>query len=242
MAEDARNLAQRVQEQTLNSAHGFFGASLRRLGEQLASDRSQLEDLERQLDHEDARARIRELVESCSAIEASIAEALRDLGPEDEASEKPRLPQDAGGRGDRSSPGETGQEVGGVLNTASGAAEDAMGTASEVAGQVTGKVEQVAENLPGGQLLGRTTDGYGRTVQRVVCGSGEIIQTTLDASWELVDEDLVGNLTDLPTEEESTTEEGHTLRTVRDESGALVRLRLGPDGDVLDLEVLPDDR
>ena len=53
---------------------------------------------------------------------------------------------------------------------------------------------------------------------------------------------MYGNLTTHPTEEESTTDEGDTLRIVRDESGALVRLRLGPDEDVLDLEVLPGDR
>lgn len=76
-------------------------------------------------------------------------------------------------------------------------------------------------------------------MQRVAYGSGDIIRTTLDESGDLVDENLVGNLVDLPTEEESTTEEGHTLRTVRDESGALITLELGPDWSVLDLEVLP---
>ncbi len=70
--------------------------------------------------------------------------------------------------------------------------------------------------------------------------TGDIIETTLDESGELVDENPVGSLTDLPAEEESTTEEGHTLRTVRDESGTLIELRLGEDGSILDLEIPPD--
>ena len=235
MTEDARNLARRVQEETVRGARSFLGASLGRLGERLAGDRSQLEDLERQLVHEDTRARIRELIDSCLAVEASIAEAVRNLGLEDEAAGTPGQSEDAGERDDQPS---SGQAVSGVLNTASGVVESAVGTVSQLAGQVG----QVAENLPGGKLLGRTTDESGRTVQRVAYGSGDIIRTTLDESGELVDENLVGNLAALPTEEESTTDEGHTLRTVRDESGALVKLELDPDGNVLGLEVLPDDR
>ena len=238
MTGDARNLARRVQEETVRGARSFLGASLGRLRERLAGDRSQLEDLERQLVHEDTRARIREFIDSCLAVEASIAEAVRNLGLEDEAAGTPGQSEDAGERDDQPSSGQTEQAVSGALNTASGVVESAAGTTSQLAGQVG----QVAEKLPGGKLLGRTTDESGRTVQRVAYESGDIIRTTLDESWELVDENLVGNLAALPAEEESSTDEGHTLRTVRDDSGALVNLELGPDGNVLGLEVLPDDR
>ncbi len=238
MTEDARNLARRVQEETVSSARGFLGTSLGRLRERLAGDRSQLEDLERQLVHEDTRARIRELIDSCLAVEASIAQALQNLGLEDEATGTPDRSGDARGGDDGPSPGQT---IGELRDTAAGAVGDAVGTVGQVAGQLVGQVGQVAENLPGGKLLGRTTDGSGRTVQRVAYGSGDIIRTTLDETGELVDERLVGNLADLPTEEESTTEGGRTLRTVRDESGALVELELGPDGSVLDLEILRGD-
>ena len=71
-------------------------------------------------------------------------------------------------------------------------------------------------------------------------GSGDIIETTLDESGELVDENPVGKLTDLPAEEEYQDEEGQKIRTVNDESGTLVKLRLGPDGSLLDLEIPPD--
>ena len=239
MTEDARNLAQRVQEETVKGARGFLGASFGRLREGLAGDRSQLEDLERQLAHEGTRARIRELIDSCLAVEASIAEAVQKLGLEDETAGTPDRSGDTEERGDRTSSDQTGRALGGVLNTASGAVGGAVETAGQLAGQVVG---QVAENLPGGKLMGRTTDGSGRTVQRVAYGSGDIIQATLDTSGELVDESLVGNLADLPPEEESATEEGHTLRTVRDESGALIELKLGPGGSVLHVEVLSDNR
>jgi hypothetical protein len=72
MTEDARNLARRVQDQTVDSARGFFGASLARLKDRLRDDRSHLEYLAGQLLEEGAQVRIQELVDSYSAIEGSI--------------------------------------------------------------------------------------------------------------------------------------------------------------------------
>lgn len=226
MTEDAQNdLARRVQEQTVESARDFFGASLARLKDRLRNDRSQLEYLAEQLRQEEARARIRELVDSYSAIERSIEEAARELGLEHVVDES------AGQR-----PQETvGQAVQGAQDAVAGT----VGRATEAAGQMAGRIGQVAENLPGGQLLSRTTDESGRTMQRVVDGSGDIIETTLDEAGDLVDENPVGKLTDLPAEEEYEDEEGRRIRTVKDESGTLVKLRLGPDGSVLDLEIPP---
>jgi pyruvate/2-oxoglutarate dehydrogenase complex dihydrolipoamide acyltransferase (E2) component len=69
--------------------------------------------------------------------------------------------------------------------------------------------------------------------------SGDIVETTLDESGELVDEDIAGNVTELSSEEEYTNEEGNTVRTVTEEGGKLLHLQLGPDGSLLDLK-LPD--
>ena len=218
MTEDAQNLARRVQDQTVDTAREFFGASLGWLKHRLRDDRSQLEYLAQQLRQEEARARIQGFIESYSAIEESIEEAARDLGLEDTMDEA--APQDAG---EQVAVGQAAQDT-------------VAGAANKVAGQIG----QVAENLPGAQLLGRTTDESGRTVQRLVDESGDIIETTLDESGELLDETLVGNLADLPVEEESINEEGHTLRIVRDESGTLIKLQLGPEGSVLDLQI-PDN-
>jgi pyruvate/2-oxoglutarate dehydrogenase complex dihydrolipoamide acyltransferase (E2) component len=69
--------------------------------------------------------------------------------------------------------------------------------------------------------------------------SGDIVETTLDESGNLVDEDIVGNVTELSSEEEYSNQEGNTVRTVREEGGKLLHLSLGPDGSLLDLS-LPD--
>ena len=49
--------------------------------------------------------------------------------------------------------------------------------------------------------------------------SGDIIETTLDESGEPVNEEIVGTVDDLPTEEEYTNEEGQTVRTVKEQRG-----------------------
>jgi pyruvate/2-oxoglutarate dehydrogenase complex dihydrolipoamide acyltransferase (E2) component len=69
--------------------------------------------------------------------------------------------------------------------------------------------------------------------------SGDIVETVLDESGDLVDEDIVGNVRELSSEEEYTNEEGRTIRTVREETGALISLSIGPDGNILDLSLPP---
>ena len=69
--------------------------------------------------------------------------------------------------------------------------------------------------------------------------SGDIVETTLDESGELVDEDIVSNVNELPSEEEYTNEEGQTVRTVKEETGALIHIKLGPDENILDLALPP---
>ena len=133
MTEDAQNLArllvQLVQDQTVDSARDFLGASLGWLKDRLRDVRSQLEYMTEQLRQEEAWARIQELVDSYSAIEGSIEEAARDLGLEDTIDETaPHAPsaekQDAGG-----------QAVQGAQDAPAGAVDQAAGTAGELAGR-----------------------------------------------------------------------------------------------------------
>jgi hypothetical protein len=49
---------------------------------------------------------------------------------------------------------------------------------------------------------------------------GDIIETTTDGNGEVVGEELVGNVGDLPAEEEYVDEEGRVVSRVRDESGS----------------------
>ena len=87
MTEDVQNLArllvQLVQDQTVDSARDFLGASLGWLKDRLRDVRSQLAYMTEQLRQEEAWARIQELLDSYSAIEGSIEKAARDLGLED---------------------------------------------------------------------------------------------------------------------------------------------------------------
>ncbi len=99
--------------------------------------------------------------------------------------------------------------------------------------------ETIEEGEPGSQLLSETANEAGQTVRRTVDESGNIIESTLDESGELVDEDIVGTVNDLPSEEEYTNEQGQTVRTVKEESGALLSLSIGPDGNILDVSLPP---
>jgi pyruvate/2-oxoglutarate dehydrogenase complex dihydrolipoamide acyltransferase (E2) component len=65
------------------------------------------------------------------------------------------------------------------------------------------------------------------------------VENTLDESGNLLDETPAGSITDLPAEEEYQTEEGETVRTVKDESGTLISLQLGEDGSLLNLQIPP---
>jgi hypothetical protein len=159
MTEDARNLARWVQDQTVDSARECFGASLGQLKDGLLNDRSQLEELAEQLRQEEAQARIQELVDAYSAIERSIEEVARDLGLEDTTNET-------------SSHDPEGQDTAG--QTAQDVVAGAVDQAASAANQVAVQIGQVAENLPGSHLLGRTTDEAGRTLQRVVDETGGV--------------------------------------------------------------------
>ena len=116
-----------------------------------------------------------------------------------------------------------------------------VGRATQGVGKAFGKVGRTARRLvPGTYLLSEDTDEEaGQTVQRTVDESGDIIETTLDESGEPVDEEIVGTVKDLPTEEEYTDEEGQTVRTVKEQRGALLHIKLGPDGSLLDLRLPP---
>jgi hypothetical protein len=221
--EGERDLWQRIQEQTVRIARNFFGDSLERLESVLQGDCAQLEDLEQQLPEGDAKARIRGMVGSYSKIEESLHRAARGLETEDVV---------AGAAAPQAQEEATGQAAGQIGEIA----ESAQGAV----GQVLHRVGQVAENLPGGQLLARTTNEAGQTVQRAVDKAGVVVEITLDDAGNLVNQKPVGSLAELPAEEEYRNEEGQTIRTVKDESGSLIELRLGEDGSTLNIHVPPD--
>ena len=246
MPEGERNLRQRIQEETVRSARDFYYDSLRRLESMLQGDRAQLEDLAEQLPERDAEAQIWDMVGTYSKIEESLHRAARDVGAEDAVGETARQAQEeAAGepkraaRGARDAAGAAADRVTGSVRQASGQVGQIAKSAQEAVGQVLDRVGQVAENLPGGQLLSRTTNEVGQTVQRAVDESGVVVEITLDEANNLVNEKAVGSLAELPAEEEYQNQEGQTIRTVKEESGTLIKLRLGENGSILDLQSLP---
>jgi hypothetical protein len=246
--EGERNLRQRIQEQTVRSARNFYGDSLEQLEGMLRGDRAQLEDLAEQLPEGDAEAQVRDMAGSYSKIEESLHRVARDLEAEDAVSEAARQAQEEAAeeperaaRGARDAAGAAAGEVTGAVGQAVGQVGQIAEGAQEAVGQVLHRVGQVAENLPGGHLLNRTTNEASQTVQRAVDESG-VVEITLDEACNLVNQKPVGSLAELPAEEEYQNQEGQTIRTVKEESGTLIELRLSEDGSILDLQVPPSSK
>ena len=209
MPEGERNLRQRIQEQTVRSARNFYGDSLGRLKGMLQDDRAQLEDLAEQLPEGGAEARIGDMAGSYSKIEKSLHRAARDVGAEDAVAEAAQQAQEeAAGepqratRGARDAAGAAAGRVTGAVEQASGHAGQIVESAQEAVGQVLDRVGHVSENLPGGQLLNRTTNEAGQTVQRAVDESGVVVEITLDEAGNLVNQKPIASLAALPAEEE----------------------------------------
>jgi pyruvate/2-oxoglutarate dehydrogenase complex dihydrolipoamide acyltransferase (E2) component len=67
--------------------------------------------------------------------------------------------------------------------------------------------------------------------------SGNITETVLNESGEVVDEEVTGSLADLQVEEEYVDEQGRIVGRAVDQSGNLVEQTLDEEGNVLDLDV-----
>jgi hypothetical protein len=243
--EGVRNLPQRLQEQVLQSAWDFYGDSLGRFKGILQGNRTQLEDLVKQLPEGDAEAQIRNMVGSYSKIEESLDRVVRDLGVEEALRQ---VQEEATGEYERAARG-SWDTLGAETGAATEAVEQTSGQVGQIAefaqdgvGQVLDRVGYVAEDLPGGYLLNRTTNDTGQTVQRAVDKSGVVVEIILDAACNLVNQKPVGSLVELPVEEEYQNEEGQKIRIVKEEFGSLIEMQLGEDGSILDLQIPPSSR
>ncbi len=86
-----------------------------------------------------------------------------------------------------------------------------------------------------------TTSEERQTVRRTVDKPEYIIQSTLDESGNVLDEEIMGNAGDFPAEEgyeEYTNEEGQTVRHTVDESGDVIESTLDESGNVLGEEIV----
>jgi hypothetical protein len=104
------------------------------------------------------------------------------------------------------------------------AIEDARerGTKSELLGRLNkASVSQsgITTDDPSSISAGTTADSSELTVERSVYGSGYILETTYSPQREIVNEELVGNVADLPVEDEYLDEKGRLISLSADELG-----------------------
>jgi hypothetical protein len=70
-------------------------------------------------------------------------------------------------------------------------------------------------------------------VERTVDDSGNILETRLNENGEVIGEDLVGNVADLPVEDEYIDEQGRVVSRVRDDAGNTFEQILDDEGNIV---------
>jgi YD repeat-containing protein len=108
-----------------------------------------------------------------------------------------------------------------------------------VVSQTVGAVGQTLDNVtqPGG-LLSQTVNAAGQTVQMLVSQTGSILERTLGATGNLVNERTLGSVLNLTRVSEVTNAAGQTVRTVRDTAGNVIEVTLNTAGQVVGTRVL----
>jgi YD repeat-containing protein len=91
-------------------------------------------------------------------------------------------------------------------------------------------VAQQAQDAPGGA----TDQASGQTVERTVDEEGNILETVMNENGEVVDEDLVGNVGDLPIEEEYIDDQGQVVSRAKDDSGNVYEQVFDDQGNVVE--------
>lgn len=97
---------------------------------------------------------------------------------------------------------------------------------------------EAAENLaPNTTILGEAVGQNGGTVVRSMSDIGELIDTLLDGSGAVTDENIVGNVDDLPVEKEYVDDEGRTVSHSRDDMGNIVERTLDGEGNTVGVSI-----
>jgi type VI secretion system secreted protein VgrG len=144
MTEQAQNLVGQIQEQVQQTAQDFFGDSLGEIKNQLATHRSQLQELVEMLpeSQEEGRAQLEQLLGSYEELENSLDEVAQEQGLQEMVNQAAQQAQEAGGQAT-----EQAQETG---EQAQEGAEQATEQAQETAGQATEQAQQTAEQAQEG--------------------------------------------------------------------------------------------
>jgi hypothetical protein len=138
MTEQGQNLAQQIQEQVQQSAEDFFGDSLGAIKNQLATQRSQLQELVEMVpeSQEGGREQLEQLLSSYEELENSLDEVAQEQGLQEMVNQAAQQAQEAAGQAT-----EQAQES---AEQAQEGAEQATEQAQETAGQATEQAQESA--------------------------------------------------------------------------------------------------
>jgi colicin import membrane protein len=138
MTEQGQNLAQQIQEQVQQSAEDFFGESLGAIKNQLATQRSQLQELVEMVPEaqEGGREQLEQLLSSYEELENSLDEVAQEQGLQEMVNQAAQQAQEAAGQA-------TEQAQEGAEQAQEGA-EQATEQAQETAGQATEQAQESA--------------------------------------------------------------------------------------------------
>jgi hypothetical protein len=133
MTEQAQNLVGQIQEQVQQTAQDFFGDSLGEIKSQLATHRSQLQELIEMLpeSQEEGRAQLEQLLGSYEELESSLDEVAQEQGLQEMVNEAAQQAQEAAGQATEQAQDTAGQ----ATEQAQGAAGQATEQAQEGANQ-----------------------------------------------------------------------------------------------------------
>jgi hypothetical protein len=138
MTEQGQNLAQQIQEQVQQSVEDFFGDSLGAIKNQLATQRSQLQEIVEMVpeSQEGGRAQLDQLLSSYEELENSLDEVAQEQGLQEMVNQAAQQAQEAAGQAT-----EQAQET---AEQAQEGAEQATDQVQETAGQATEQAQESA--------------------------------------------------------------------------------------------------
>lgn len=101
-----------------------------------------------------------------------------------------------------------------------------------------GEESELSRRL-GGRRLARISDVSGETTRRTVDEAGWIFETTYDENGKIIDEDVIGTVTDLPVMDEYVDEQGRLVSVAEDGLGNAFEQVMDERFNVLETRLLP---
>ena len=153
MTEQGQDLIQQVQEQVQQSAENYFGDSLGAIKNQLATHRSQLQELIDMLpeSQEGGRAQLEQLLSSYEELENSLDEVAQEQGLQETVNQAAQQAQEVAGQATEQAQ-DTAEQAQEGAEQVTEQAQETAGQATEQAQGAVGQVtEQVQESANQGQ-------------------------------------------------------------------------------------------